>query len=60
VRSGTRLLAQREVEIRALTAPTFKRLVADRGIELINYEQLAIDAVRTQAIRKFETRRYVG
>ena len=44
VRSGTRLLGQREVEIRALTAPPVRRLVADRGIELISYEQLGIDA----------------
>jgi len=60
VRSGTRLLGQREVEIRALTAPTVKRLVADRGIELISYEQLGMNPVRAQAIRKLETRRYVA
>jgi hopanoid biosynthesis associated protein HpnK len=40
VRAGTRLLAQREVEIRALTAPPVRKLVADRGIQLISYRQL--------------------
>jgi predicted glycoside hydrolase/deacetylase ChbG (UPF0249 family) len=60
MRSGTRLLGQREIEIRALTSPTVKKLVADRGIELISYEQLGIDPVRAQAIRTLETRRYVA
>lgn len=59
VDSGTRLLEQREVEIRAMTAPRVMRLVVDRGIELISYEQLGIDAVRTQWMRRLETRRYV-
>jgi hopanoid biosynthesis associated protein HpnK len=40
VKSGTRLLVQREIEIGALTAPIVKKVVADRGIELISYEQL--------------------
>jgi hopanoid biosynthesis associated protein HpnK len=40
VNSGTRLLVQREIEISALTAPIVKKLVADRGIELISYDQL--------------------
>jgi hopanoid biosynthesis associated protein HpnK len=40
VNSGTRLLEQREIEVSALTAPVAKRLVADRDIQLISYEQL--------------------
>jgi predicted glycoside hydrolase/deacetylase ChbG (UPF0249 family) len=39
-KSGTRLLAQREVEIRALTAREVKKLVGDRGIQLISYRQV--------------------
>jgi chitin disaccharide deacetylase len=38
--SGTRLLGQREAEIRALTTPTVRTLAADRGIDLISYRQL--------------------
>ena len=41
VRAGTRLLAQREVEIRALTARPVRALVADLGIQLISYRRLA-------------------
>ena len=44
VDSGTRLLAQREIEIRALTAPAVNKLVADSGIQLVSYEQVAIYA----------------
>jgi hopanoid biosynthesis associated protein HpnK len=40
VNSGTRLLRQREIEINALTAPIVQKIVANRGIELISYEQL--------------------
>jgi predicted glycoside hydrolase/deacetylase ChbG (UPF0249 family) len=40
VRAGTRLLSQREVELWALTAPIVRKLVADRGIQLISYRQL--------------------
>ena len=36
-RTGTRLLVQREVEMRALTAHQVRKLAADRGIQLINY-----------------------
>jgi hopanoid biosynthesis associated protein HpnK len=39
VKTGTRLLAQREVEIRALTAPQAKKLVAERGIQLVTYRR---------------------
>jgi chitin disaccharide deacetylase len=39
VKTGTRLLAQREVEMRALTAPYARKLVADCGIQLISYRQ---------------------
>jgi predicted glycoside hydrolase/deacetylase ChbG (UPF0249 family) len=40
VRSGTRLLSQREIELRALTAPGVKKLAADLGIQLVSYRQL--------------------
>jgi chitin disaccharide deacetylase len=40
VKTGTRLLAQRQVEIQALTAPTVRKLVAERGIQLVSYRQL--------------------
>jgi len=40
VNSGTRLLGQREIEVSALTAPVVKKVVADRGIQLISYAQL--------------------
>jgi chitin disaccharide deacetylase len=40
IKTGTRLLAQREVEIRALTARQARKLVADRGVQLISYRQL--------------------
>ena len=39
-KTGTRLLAQREVEIRGLTARQVRKFVADRGIQLISYRQL--------------------
>lgn len=45
VKSGTRLLAQREAEIRALTAHEVRRLLSDRGIHLISYRQLAARAL---------------
>jgi hopanoid biosynthesis associated protein HpnK len=41
--TGTRLLAQREVEIRGLTAPQVRKVVADRGIQLINYLYLQLE-----------------
>src|SRR5262249_4514959 len=40
-RSGTRLLAQREVEIQALTAPRISKLVADQDIRLVSFRDLA-------------------
>ena len=46
VNSGTRLLAQREIEISALTAPIVKKLVADRGIKLISYEHFGAASPR--------------
>jgi hopanoid biosynthesis associated protein HpnK len=36
----TRLLDQREVEHRALTQPSMRRLVQDLGIQLINYREM--------------------
>ena len=38
--TGTRLLAQREVEIQALTAPRIITLVADQNIRLVSYRDL--------------------
>jgi predicted glycoside hydrolase/deacetylase ChbG (UPF0249 family) len=43
-KTGTRLLAQREVEIRGLTARQVRKLVADRGIQLISYRQVGTHA----------------
>lgn len=43
-KTGTRLLAERETEVRALTAHEVKRLVADRRIQLISYRQLETHA----------------
>jgi hopanoid biosynthesis associated protein HpnK len=36
----TRLLAQRELELRSLVKPEIRELIAAQGIELINYRQL--------------------
>jgi predicted glycoside hydrolase/deacetylase ChbG (UPF0249 family) len=44
VNAGTRLSAQREVEIRALTAPGVRKFVADRGIRPISYRELETNA----------------
>lgn len=44
VQADTRLLAQREVEIRALTAPQVRRRVAEHGIQLISYRQVGAPA----------------
>jgi len=49
VEAGTRLLAQREVEIRALTAPQVRKLVAERGIQLISYREAAAPAQESEA-----------
>jgi hopanoid biosynthesis associated protein HpnK len=43
-KTGTRLRVQREVEIRGLTAHQVRKLVADRGIQLINYLYLQFGA----------------
>jgi len=42
VKTGTRLLAEREVEIQALTAPQVRKLVAERGIQLVSYRLLGV------------------
>ena len=42
-KTGTRLLVQREVEIRGLTAHQVRKVVADRGIQLINYLYLRLE-----------------
>ncbi len=56
VRTGTRLLAQREVEIRALTSPLVGKLLAGRGIQLISYRQFGTHAQERQAgVRKVTT-----
>lgn len=41
MRTPTRLLAQREVELHALTQPAIKELIVRLGIELITYRNLA-------------------
>jgi hopanoid biosynthesis associated protein HpnK len=41
VRTGTRLLSQREIEIQALIAPQVRKLVTDQGIRLVSYGHLA-------------------
>jgi chitin disaccharide deacetylase len=53
--SGTRLLAQREVEIQALTAHAVKKAVANNGIQLVSYGQCVharepVPAVETVSI----------
>jgi hopanoid biosynthesis associated protein HpnK len=50
---GTRLLAQRETEIQALTASPVRKLVAYRGIQLTSYRELGAYAQeRDDAARK--------
>jgi predicted glycoside hydrolase/deacetylase ChbG (UPF0249 family) len=44
----TRLLAQREEELHALTRPEIKALVTELGIELISYRSL-VDAIRKES-----------
>jgi predicted glycoside hydrolase/deacetylase ChbG (UPF0249 family) len=44
----TRLLAQREKELRALTRPEIKTLITDLGIELVSYRSL-VDAIRKES-----------
>jgi hypothetical protein len=39
-KTGTRLLAQREVELLGLTARRVRKFVVDRGIRMISYRQL--------------------
>jgi len=41
-KTGTRLLEQREVEVRALTAPEVRMLVAKGGIQLVSYGNLSL------------------
>jgi hopanoid biosynthesis associated protein HpnK len=48
VRTPTRLLAQREEELHALTRPEIKALVTELGIELISYRSL-VDAIRKES-----------
>lgn len=69
VNSGTRLLVQREVEFRALTAPVVKKLVADGGIQLVSYGQFVMHAqepvsqletVSIGSARGLKIRRLVG
>jgi predicted glycoside hydrolase/deacetylase ChbG (UPF0249 family) len=49
VKAGTRLLAQREVEIRGLTALPVRKLVAERGIQLVSYRQVGEPAQESEA-----------
>lgn len=47
--AGTRLLAQREAELRALTSPRAKAIIALEGIQLVSYRQLTGSAQAGQA-----------
>jgi hopanoid biosynthesis associated protein HpnK len=47
-KTGTRLLAQREIELRGLTARQVRNIVADRGIQLINYRRLETHALERE------------
>jgi len=67
--SGTRLLAQREVEIQALTAPGVKKAVADRGIQRVSYGHFVLHAQKPGAPLEtvsigsecgLNTRRFIG
>lgn len=58
VNSGTRLLAQREIEVSALIAPVVKKIVADRGIQLISYAELeGLSGSARNQCGAFQTRR---
>lgn len=48
-KTGTRLLAQREVEIRGLTALPVRNLVAGYGIQLVSYEHVEAPAPESEA-----------
>lgn len=49
VETGTRLLGQREVEIRALTATGLRKLAVDQGIQFVSYRELAAPAQESEA-----------
>jgi hypothetical protein len=49
-KTGTRLLAQREIECRALMSPEIKHLVGSEGIQLIGYGELV--RVRGEAMAR--------
>jgi predicted glycoside hydrolase/deacetylase ChbG (UPF0249 family) len=50
VETGTRLLSQREIEIWALGAPQVRKLVAQQGIQLMSYRDLAGAKLPAQAV----------
>lgn len=41
LRTGTRLLNQRVVELRSLSAPEIRKLAGDEGIQLVSYRELS-------------------
>jgi chitin disaccharide deacetylase len=47
-KTGTRLLAQREVEIRGLTAPQVRKFVAESGIQLVTYGHFGAPAQQSE------------
>ena len=49
VETGTRLLAQREIEVQALKAFHVRKLLVDRGIRLASYRELGVPAQREAA-----------
>jgi hopanoid biosynthesis associated protein HpnK len=50
--TGTRLLVQREIELRGLTARQVRDLVADRGIQLISYRQLETQVTEREVVAR--------
>ena len=61
VNSGTRLLAQREVEIQALNAHEVKKVVADLGIQLVSYGRFGMHAQqRSCSSRQYQLGPHAG
>ncbi|HWU37568.1 MAG TPA: ChbG/HpnK family deacetylase, partial [Candidatus Acidoferrum sp.] len=50
IKTGTRLLSQRVVELHSLMAPEVRKFAADQGIRLINYRDLAPSRQPAEAV----------
>lgn len=50
IKTGTRLLSQRVVELHSLMAPEVRKLAADQGIRLISYRDLARSRQPAEAV----------